>query len=64
MAKDKFKKPGILNKMIYRVVSGKKLKTPKSSLDTVRTSAIEGSLRGAGLSQKDIERLRGKKKRG
>lgn len=68
--KDKYQKPSLLNKMVYRIISGKKLKTPKSSLvekrkqlkkgATKRTKEVRDQLRRAGLSASDIARLRGK----
>lgn len=40
---------------------GKKKPKKSKSLDTTRTKAISARLREAGVSQKEIDRLRGKK---
>ena len=71
MAKDKFDKPSLGDKIILgmlRKLKGDKKpnlkagKKPKPASKFKRASAISSQLRKAGIDQKTIDRMRGKKK--
>ena len=66
--KDKAKHPGLVKELLARtkrrlskVFKSSEKPKPKKKFKTVRTRTAEKGLKGAGLSQKEIDRLRGKK---
>lgn len=60
---DKFDKPSLGDKVILGLLRAKKKLTGgKKPLTTERTSQITSRLKQAGLTQKEINKMRGKKK--
>ena len=50
-----------LKRSVKELIGGKKTYLPKKEFKTTRTKAVKKGLKQAGLSQKEIDRLRGKK---